>query len=328
MPRSCCRAATAAERGGRRQLDLRRGLQSLRSCQCVGVSRACRDQVESETHNFTETSQDIVEANLTGALFALPGGDVRFAVTGTYRENSYEYDPDPARRNGDVIGTLASVPTEGAINVKELGFELLLPILHDVSFAETLELNLGYRISDYNITRHGQHLSRREVVAAHRLCCSAAATSGRPGPPISASCSAPARPARSVRIAASGGDPCDVRSAARLGANGARSVPSAWAPGCRPRSSTCSSTRRSRSPRPPAAARRSSPRRPIRLPPESCFPPRRKAPGCRDCRCRRISTTSASATSSRRSRRSRRSTNATISTDRTRTIVRPIPSAS
>ena len=187
----------------------------------LGVSRACRDQVESETHDFTETSQDIVEANFTGGLFALPGGDVRFSVTGTYRENSYEYDPDPARRNGDLIGTLASVPTAGAINVKELGFELLLPILRDVSFAETLELNLGYRISDYNVTGtvstyRAEGLWRPIRPLLFRGGYERATRSPNIGELFST------RQTGQVQFGSppSGGDPCDVRSAARLGANG------------------------------------------------------------------------------------------------------------
>ena len=233
-------------------------------------------------------------------------------------------------RNGDLIGTLASVPTEGAINVKELGFELLLPILRDVSFAETLELNLGYRISDYNITgtvstyrAEGLWRPIRPPALPRRL---------RAGDPVP-------QYRRAVQ------HPPDRPGPVRIAAERRRSVrrPVGRAP------------RRERRPGPhplPRHRRAGPDHRPVpvhdgrdRLGHQRqhgarardgryvhrrrrAFRARRKAPGCPDCRCRRISTTSASATSSRRSRRSRRSTNATISTDRTRTTIRPIPSAS
>ncbi|WP_162806296.1 TonB-dependent receptor domain-containing protein [Sphingosinicella terrae] len=186
----------------------------------TSVSPACRDYVETETHDFTETSQDVLEANLTGGLFALPGGDVRFAVTGTYRRNRYEYDPDPIRENGDLIGTLASVPTQGRINVKELGVELLLPILRDMPFAHTLEVNLGYRISDYNITGtvntyRAEGLWRPIRALLIRGGYERATRAPNIGELFSTSQTGQVQ----FGSPPSGGDPCDVRSAARTGAN-------------------------------------------------------------------------------------------------------------
>ena len=187
------------------------------------VSQACRDYVETETHDFTETSQDIVEANLTGRLFTLPGGDARFSMTGTYRRNDFEYDPDPARENGDLIGTLASVPSQGSTNVKEFGVELLLPILRDVPFARTLEVNLGYRISDYNITGT-VHTYRAEGLwrPVRPLLLRGGYERATRAPNIGELFST--RQTAQVQFGSppSGGDPCDVRSSARTGANAAQ----------------------------------------------------------------------------------------------------------
>ncbi|HET7678925.1 MAG TPA: TonB-dependent receptor [Xanthobacteraceae bacterium] len=118
----------------------------------LSVSEQCRDYISTETHDVTKTKQSVLEGNLTGALFALPGGDVQFSATATYRKNSFTYDPDPAREGGDIIGTLASVPSQGKTNVKELGLELLIPLLKERPFVHNAEINLGYRISDYNVT--------------------------------------------------------------------------------------------------------------------------------------------------------------------------------
>lgn len=187
------------------------------------VSAACRDFVETETHDFTETSQDVVEGSLTGRLFRLPGGEARFSLTGTYRRNTYEYDPDPARENGDLIGTLASVPSAGRTSVKELGAELLLPILRDVPFARSLELNLGYRISDYNIsgtvhTYRAEGLWRPVKPLLFRGGYERATRAPNIGELFSTAQTAQVQ----FGSPPSGGDPCDTRSAARTGANAAQ----------------------------------------------------------------------------------------------------------
>lgn len=186
----------------------------------TGVSAACRDFVETETHDFTETSQDIVEANITGRLFSLPGGDARFSVTGTYRHNDFEYDPDPARENGDLIGTLASVPSSGSTSVREVGIEVLLPILKDVPFADTLELNLGYRLSDYNITGT-VHTYRAEGLwrPVRPLLIRGGYERATRAPNIGELFSSAQTAQVQFGSPPNGGDPCDVRSAARAGAN-------------------------------------------------------------------------------------------------------------
>jgi outer membrane receptor protein involved in Fe transport len=189
----------------------------------TGVSLACRDYVETETHDFTETNQDIVEGNLTGRLFELPGGDARFSLTATYRKNSFEYDPDPSRENGDLIGTLASVPSQGSTNVRELGAELLLPILRDTPFFHKLELNLGYRISDYNVTGT-VHTYRAEGLWSpiKPLLIRGGYERATRAPNIGELFSSAQTGQVQFGSPPNGGDPCDTRSAARTGASAAQ----------------------------------------------------------------------------------------------------------
>lgn len=186
----------------------------------TSVSPACRDYVETETHDVTETNQDIVEASLTGRLITLPAGDVRFSVSGTYRRNRFEYDPDPSRENSDIIGTLASVPSQGSTTVKELGVELLIPILRNAPFAHSFEVNLGYRISDYNVTGT-VHTYRAEGLwhPIRPLLIRGGYERATRAPNIGELFST--RQTGQVQFGSppSGGDPCDVRSAARTGAN-------------------------------------------------------------------------------------------------------------
>ncbi len=186
----------------------------------TNISPQCRAYLEAETHDYTQLSQTIFEASLTGALFTMPAGDFRFALTLDSRENDFEYDPDPSRENQDIIGTLQTFPAEGSTSVKEIALEFLVPLVADKSFARRLELNVGVRSSDYEtagrvetykadglwepftgfMLRGGfEHAIRAPNIGELYNQVGAQAQIGSP-------------PGQ--------GDPCDVRSTARTGANG------------------------------------------------------------------------------------------------------------
>ncbi|RYY95273.1 MAG: TonB-dependent receptor, partial [Comamonadaceae bacterium] len=91
-----------------------------------------------------------MEANLQGRLLTLPAGEARFAAGLAYREDGYDFLPDSLVMGGDVIGMLAQTPLSGSTNVKEIYGEVLLPLLKDLPFVDSLEIGLGYRYSDYS----------------------------------------------------------------------------------------------------------------------------------------------------------------------------------
>lgn len=99
-------------------------------------------------------SQNLVEANLQGGLFDLPYGQLRFAVGGQYRKNSIEFTSDSSAFEGssfyETSTTFPQASTEGSTSVRELYGELLVPLLSDLPFAQSLNLELGYRLSDYD----------------------------------------------------------------------------------------------------------------------------------------------------------------------------------
>jgi iron complex outermembrane recepter protein len=109
-------------------------------------SQDCLDSITTNTRQVTELSQDIFEANMQGGAFALPAGELRFAAGVTYRKNDFRFDPGyPDEQILDnPIGLFASNSTEGSTNVKEVYAEFLVPVIDKV------ELELGYRLSDFN----------------------------------------------------------------------------------------------------------------------------------------------------------------------------------
>ena len=186
------------------------------------ISQACLDYIQAETHDYTQLSQTIFEASLTGGLFAMPAGDLRFALTLDSRKNEFEFDPDPARENGDIIGTLQTYPAEGSTSVKEVALEFLVPLLRDKTMAKNLELNLGFRSSDYEFS------GRVETYKADGLWEPFKGFTFRGG--FEHAIRAPNIGELYNQIGVQAqigsppgqGDPCDTRSTARTGASGAQ----------------------------------------------------------------------------------------------------------
>ena len=188
----------------------------------TGISAECRAYLEVETHDYTQLSQTIFEASLTGGLFAMPAGDLRFALTLDSRDNDFEFDPDPSRENQDIIGTLQTFPAQGSTNVKEIALEFLVPLLADKTGARTPGAQPGLSeaptmkppadVETYKadglwepfkgFTFRGgfEHAIRAPNIGELYNQVGAQAQIGSP-------------PGQ--------GDPCDVRSTARTGANGA-----------------------------------------------------------------------------------------------------------
>jgi len=90
-----------------------------------------------------------VSANLSGALFDLPGGPVGIAIGVAHRDQSGRFDPDPIVAAG--LGSdIPALPTAGGYNVNEAYAELRLPLLRDTRGFHRLELTGAARYSDYS----------------------------------------------------------------------------------------------------------------------------------------------------------------------------------
>ena len=103
------------------------------------------------------------EASVNGPLFSLPAGDVQAAVGASYRKEYVNSQVDPLINTSystDAAGnpqlncagpsSICSSPTQGGFNVKEAYAELLIPILKDLPFVHSLNVDLGDRYSKYS----------------------------------------------------------------------------------------------------------------------------------------------------------------------------------
>jgi outer membrane receptor protein involved in Fe transport len=114
----------------------------------VDPDAGCIEAINSKTRALWDLTQNIVEANLQGKVADMASGELRFAAGVTNRQNKFRYEPGGINDNISVIeqpiGIFVSNNTQGETEVSELYGELLLPA------TERLDLELGYRYSDYD----------------------------------------------------------------------------------------------------------------------------------------------------------------------------------
>jgi len=123
----------------------------------AATSQACKNYVSTSTTNVTTLTQNITEADLQGGLFKLPAGRLRFALGVDYRYEGYDLQMDSqaipnAQGLYEASGTPSSPPSSGHLSVREAYLELLAPIISDVPFVKSLDLDGAVRASDYTLS--------------------------------------------------------------------------------------------------------------------------------------------------------------------------------
>ncbi|WP_269713323.1 TonB-dependent receptor domain-containing protein [Caulobacter sp. NIBR2454] len=128
---------------------------------CVPINLFGRGRMSADAANFIktriETSQDyeqlvsafFVNGN-TDNFFTLPAGGIGFAMGAEYRYESFDFRPSQDLATGNVAGFNAQPPVSGDFDTYELYGETLIPLLKDLPFAKSVNLELAGRIADYS----------------------------------------------------------------------------------------------------------------------------------------------------------------------------------
>ncbi|WP_300618182.1 TonB-dependent receptor [Dokdonella sp.] len=103
----------------------------------------------------TTATQKIARFDVAGDLFSLPAGTVSLAGGVSYRKDSLTGRVDSLsvadnRGNCALAQEACGSPVNGSLDVKEIYFEALVPVLKDVPFAHSVNLILGDRYSKFN----------------------------------------------------------------------------------------------------------------------------------------------------------------------------------
>lgn len=92
-----------------------------------------------------EFEQTIAAFNVTGNV-----GAIGLAGGVEYRDQEFSFTPNAALATGDLIGFNAAPASGGSIDVTDVYVEALIPLLSDLPFAKSVELELAARVSDYS----------------------------------------------------------------------------------------------------------------------------------------------------------------------------------
>lgn len=188
------------------------------------LSSACAGYITKDAFSREKVSQVQVQAQVNGKLFDLGAGPAQIAVVADYRRNTYSYVPDSDLAAQNLESVIASSAASGAISLKEVAAQLDIPLLANKPFFEELGIGGAVRLSDYSTSGtvtsfEGDARWRPIEPLLFRGSYQRAVRAPNIGELF-----APASGAQLVIGTPPGslGDPCDIRSTARTGANGAQ----------------------------------------------------------------------------------------------------------
>ncbi len=110
------------------------------------VSQACIDYVSIDNTTVNKLNQRVWQAFVSGDAFELPSG--MLSTVFGIESRKFDYDFNPGALSGPVSGLNASSPAGGKNSFFDVFAEAYVPLLDGVSFADTLDLTLGFRISE------------------------------------------------------------------------------------------------------------------------------------------------------------------------------------
>lgn len=110
-------------------------------------TQAMKDYLMVDTRSTGQSSMNDTIASLSGSVFKLPAGDVRVAVGGQQRSLSGYMDHDTQINLGNVTGNQIGDTDYVKIKTKEVFAEILVPVLADKPFINSLNLEGAARHS-------------------------------------------------------------------------------------------------------------------------------------------------------------------------------------
>ncbi len=113
------------------------------------ITEAMLNYISFTAHDNGGNDMKNLNVQVTGTAFDLPAGPIGTAFGYEYREESGFTSPDALIVTGATSGN-ASQPTDGSYDVAEFFAEIGIPLLSGAPLAESLDINLAVRRSDYS----------------------------------------------------------------------------------------------------------------------------------------------------------------------------------
>jgi iron complex outermembrane recepter protein len=197
------------------------------------LSAACLTFVTTDAVSTERLGQTQIQGQVNGKLFDLGAGPAQLAVVANWRRNSYSFAPDFNRTAASGFGPGANIESfvvtspvsQKAITVKEIAGQIDIPLVADQAFFHELAIGGAARLSDYSTSGS---VTSFEIDGRWRpvqpLLIRASFQRAVRAPNIGELFSPPQGQQLAIGTASASnvGDPCDIRSFVRTGANAAQ----------------------------------------------------------------------------------------------------------
>lgn len=111
------------------------------------VTKEMYDYINADLTDNQKTEMDQIEASLTGKAWELPGGQLGWAASFGYYQQSYEYSPDSLKSTFDVTGNKGE-GTKGNLTNTSYGLEVFAPVFDNGS--QSVNLSASTRYDSYS----------------------------------------------------------------------------------------------------------------------------------------------------------------------------------
>lgn len=123
----------------------------------ASVGDQLRNGVKTPIYVFTQSTKQ-AQVDASGDLWDLPAGTAQLSVGALYRKQFMNYTVsdfavlDPVTTTCQILQEACGSPGRGSFNVKEVFAETLIPLLSDLPWVRSLNVDLGVRSSNYSTT--------------------------------------------------------------------------------------------------------------------------------------------------------------------------------
>ncbi|HEY6457458.1 MAG TPA: TonB-dependent receptor [Steroidobacteraceae bacterium] len=129
----------------------------------AGVSAGCGNYADPALNNITDILQQVYEGDIQGSLIEIPflnAGKVKYALGADFRSEGFDFTPDSNYtffQDYPVIVQNIALPgpVQGDTSTTEIYTEFSIPLLKDLPLVKSLEIDPGYRFSNYKESSGG-----------------------------------------------------------------------------------------------------------------------------------------------------------------------------
>lgn len=126
------------------------------------LSAACQRYISLQAKNLTTIVQRVVEGTVSGPVARLPAGTLDAVFGVSYRDLTFDFQPDSGLQPGQVVGFNEQLPVKGDLSFKDVFAEAVIPLLRNLPLVKKLSATVGARLTDSNIS--GQDASYKATV--------------------------------------------------------------------------------------------------------------------------------------------------------------------